>query len=143
MGGILGFTLFLASMTAGRIFGTVLLDQYGRVTTLRAMFVLAGMGSIMVVFGTTATAFAGAVLWGLGISLGFPCAMSAAADDPARAAARVSVVSTITYAAFLVGPTGLGILGDHVGVLRSLTVVSFLLIAAIVAVPALRKPDTD
>ena len=30
--------------------------------------------------------------------------MSAAADDPARSAARVSVVSTIGYGAFLAGP---------------------------------------
>ena len=43
----------------------------------------------------------GIVVWGLGASLGFPVGMSAAADDPARAAARVSVVSTIGYGAFL------------------------------------------
>mgnify|MGYP007030189103 CR=1 FL=1 len=47
-----------------------------------------------------------AVLWGLGASLGFPIGMSAAADDEAHAAARVSVVSTIAYTAFLAGPLG-------------------------------------
>ena len=37
-------------------------------------------------------ALAGAVLWGLGVSLGFPVGMSAAADEGRRAAGRVAVV---------------------------------------------------
>ena len=41
--------------------------------------------------------------------------MSAASDDPLRAAARVSVVSTIGYSAFLAGPPLLGLLAQHVG----------------------------
>ena len=49
-------------------------------------------------------AVAGIVLWGFGAALGFPVGMSAAGDDPARAARRVSVVSTIGYGAFLAGP---------------------------------------
>ena len=66
----------------------------------------------------------GIVVWGLGASLGFPVGMSAAADDPLRAARRVSVVSTIGYAAFLAGPPLLGLLGDHVGTLEALLVVA-------------------
>ena len=34
----------------------------------------------------------GILVWGLGAALGFPVGISAAADDPARAPARVSVV---------------------------------------------------
>ena len=49
--------------------------------------------------------------------------MSASADDAERAAARMSVVATIGYAAFLAGPPVLGLLGDRVGVLHSLLVV--------------------
>ena len=49
-------------------------------------------------------AFAGAVLWGLGTSLGFPVGMSAGADEPEMAAARVSVIASIGYCAFLGGP---------------------------------------
>ena len=66
----------------------------------------------------------GIVVWGLGASLGFPVGMSAAADDPARAAARVSVVSTIGYGAFLAGPPLLGWLGDRVGTLEALLAVA-------------------
>jgi len=46
--------------------------------------------------------------------------MSAAADDPIRAAARVSVVSSIGYAAFLAGPPLIGLLAERAGILRAL-----------------------
>ena len=50
------------------------------------------------------------------------------------AAARVSVVASIAYTAFLAGPPVIGFLGDEVGVLRALTTVAGLLaIAAMVA----------
>jgi hypothetical protein len=57
--------------------------------------------------------------------------MSAAADDPAKAAARVSVVASIGYCAFLGGPPLIGFLGDHITVLRGLTAVAVLLLVAI------------
>jgi MFS family permease len=47
--------------------------------------------------------------------------MSAAADDPVRAAARVSAVASIGYVAFLAGPPLIGLLGDHLGVRHALT----------------------
>ena len=57
------------------------------------------------------------------------------------AAVRVSVVSTIAYGAFLIGPPALGFLGDHWGVLRSLSVVSAMIILALLALPAMRQPE--
>lgn len=137
--GVLAFATFLAAMTAGRLLGVRLLDRHGRVPVLRVLFVLAIVGSLLVVLGNTATAFVGVVLWGIGASLGFPTGMSAAADDPARAAARLSVVSTIGYFAFIVGPPLLGMIGDHTGVLRSLLVVGLLALPALLAVPAVRE----
>ena len=74
------------------------------------------------------------MLLGLGTALGFPVGMSAAADDPAMAAARVSVVASIGYTAFLAGPPLIGFLGDQFGVLRALTVTAALLgFAALIA----------
>jgi hypothetical protein len=83
---------------------------------------------------------AGILLWGLGASLGFPVGMSAASDDPVLAPARVSVVATIGYTAFLGGPPLVGFLGAHFGVLQALLVVSVVLVPAAFAVPAARKP---
>ena len=138
--GVVAFAVFLVFMTAGRILGTGLLDRYGRVTVLRVLFGMAIVGCLLVVFGPTWVAFIGAAIWGVGASLGFPVGMSAAADDPARAPMRLSVVATIGYTAFLAGPPLLGLLGDHFGVLRALIVVGAISLIAILIVPV-TKPQ--
>ena len=56
--------------------------------------------------------------------------------DPAKAAARVSVVATIGYCAFLGGPPLIGFLGDHVTVLKALIAVAVLLSVAAAAAGA-------
>jgi fucose permease len=139
--GVLAFATFLSFMTIGRILGTGLLDRYGRVPVLRVMLVGAGVGSLLVVFGSVPLAYLGAAIWGVGVSLGFPVGMSAAADDPDRAAARISVVATIGYTAFIAGPPLLGFLGDHYGILRALLAVGALLLVALLVVPAVREPE--
>ncbi|MFC7529497.1 MFS transporter [Actinoplanes sp. GCM10030250] len=139
--GTLAFAVFLAAMTIGRWYGPALLDRYGRVPVLRGMAVAGLAGLVLFVFGGhPALAFAGALLWGLGASLGFPVGMSAAADEPARAPARVGVVASIGYCAFLCGPPLIGLLGDHVTVLKGLLAVAVLLVLSIVITPVLRPP---
>lgn len=140
--GVAGFAVFVAAMTAGRFAGTTLIDRFGRVAMLWGTMATAGLGVVLIVFGShPAVVVVGIVLWGAGASLGFPVGMSAAADDPARAAARVSVVSTIGYAAFLAGPPLLGFVGDEVGTLKALLVVAVLLMPAALVVPAAREPE--
>jgi fucose permease len=135
--GALSFGVFVAAMTFGRIAGTVALDRWGRVPVLQATMVLAAGGVAIAVFaGAWPVAVLGVALWGVGASLGFPVGMSAAADDERRAPARVSVVAVIGYTAFLAGPPVVGLLGDQVGVLRSLLVVPLLLLPALALVPA-------
>ncbi len=146
--GVIALAVFLSFMTAGRILGTSLLDRYGRVPVLRILFAAGIGGSLLVVFGNPWVAFVGTAIWGLGASLGFPVGMSAAADDPARAPMRLSVVSTIGYGAFLAGPPLLGFLGDHVGVLRALLAVTAIsipaiFIAGIAKPPASPEPNPD
>ena len=131
--GTLTFALFLAAMTAGRWFGPGLIDRYGRVRVLRACSATALAGLLMIVFGRVLpVAVAGAILMGLGTSLGFPVGLSAAADDPRYAAPRVSTAASIGYLAFLAGPPAIGFLADQVGVLRSITVAGILIAASLV-----------
>ncbi len=59
---------------------------------------------------------------------------------PARAAARVSVVSTLGYSAFLAGPPLLGQLADRVGTLDALLAIAVLMIPAALSVFAVRPP---
>ena len=137
------FTVFSASMMIGRIAGGPLIDRFGRVPVLRITGAAAAVGLAIVIFvPMVPVAVVGIVLWGLGASLGFPVAMSAAADEPARAAARVSAVATVGYTAFLVGPPLLGLVGETIGVLNSLLIVFALIICAVLAAPAARPLPT-
>ena len=152
--GTLGFAAFLGAMTVGRWFGPAMLDRYGRVVVVRALALLGVVGVVLlVVGGSTPLGFAGSLLWGLGVSLGFPVGMSAAADDPTMAAARVSVVASVGYCAFLAGPPLVGLLGHQVGVLNAFTSVAALLGAAFLLAgnvrttrspePSSQEPATD
>lgn len=135
--GTLALATFLAAMTAGRWFGPRFIDRYGRVSMLRAGAVTALAGLLLIIFGRfLPLALAGAVLLGLGTSLGFPVGLSAAADDPRHAAGRVSTASSIGYVAFLAGPPAIGFAGDHVGVLRALSLAGVVLVLAFLLSPA-------
>jgi fucose permease len=135
------FGVFVTAMTVGRLLGVRLLDQFGRVPVLRVSAGFAAVGLLIVIFGPNpAIATVGIVLWGLGSALGFPVGMSAAADDPRTAAARVSAVATIGYFAFLVGPPLIGFLAENVGILNSLLVVLVLVAVSGIVSSAAREP---
>jgi fucose permease len=134
--GTLTFAVFLAAMTTGRWFGPPFIDRYGRVRVLRVCAATAFVGLFVIeAGGVLAAALAGALLLGLGTSLGFPTGISAAADDPRYAPGRVSTAASIGYLAFLAGPPSIGFLADHVGVLRGLSVAGVLLIVAFLLCP--------
>jgi predicted MFS family arabinose efflux permease len=130
-GGAFMLALFLTAMTGGRLLGVKLLERFGRVPVLRATAATAAAGLLLVIVAEpTPLVIAGVVLWGVGASLGFPVGMSAAADEPRLAAARVGTVSAIGYIAFLAGPPLLGLLGDLVGMrMALLAVLAFVLLS--------------
>lgn len=132
-GGAFMLALFLAAMTGGRLLGVLLLDRFGRVAVLRATLATAAVGLLLVILADVpALVVAGVLLWGFGASLGFPVGMSAAADEPRMAAARVGTVSAIGYIAFLAGPPLLGLLGEHWGLRNALfAVLAFILLSLI------------
>jgi len=128
--GAVALAVFSVGMTVVRIFGGPLVDRFGRVAVLRILAVAAASGILLFILGPNLPlVLVGAALWGIGASLGFPLGMSAAADDPAKAAARVSAAATIGYVAFLGGPPVLGFISEHIGLLNTL----FILVALVVA----------
>ncbi|MEO5780856.1 MULTISPECIES: MFS transporter [Arthrobacter] len=140
--GAAGYGLFVTFMTIGRFGGTIVLDRFGRVPVMRWCAAMAVLGLGLFVFAPVPwLAFVALAIWGLGASLGFPVGMSAAADDPRTAAARVSVVSTIGYGAFLCGPPLLGLLAEHVGILHSLLAVMVMLVASFLLAPVAKPLD--
>ncbi|TFD32327.1 MFS transporter [Cryobacterium cryoconiti] len=138
--GAIVFGVFVSAMTVGRVFGGPILDRFGRVPVLRACAALGILGLVLFILAPNdVLLYAGAVLWGLGASLGFPVGMSAAADDTKNAAARVSAVAMIGYFAFLVGPPVLGLLGEAWGILNALFLILALMVLAGLAAPAARE----
>lgn len=141
--GALMFALFVLAMTAMRFFGGRVIDSYGRVAVLRASMGAAAAGlALFVLAGNMWLAGLGAALWGVGAALAFPMGMSAAADDPKHAAARVSVVSTLGYISFLAGPPLLGYLGDLTGIhLALLAILAPIVVALLLAGAARPLPS--
>lgn len=124
--GAAALAVFSVAMTVVRLFGGPLVDRFGRVVVLRVLAIAAAGGILLFILAPSLPlVFLGAALWGIGASLGFPLGMSAAADDPAKAAARVSAAATIGYVAFLGGPPILGFISNHIGLLNTL----FILVA--------------
>ncbi|WP_129656491.1 MFS transporter [Rothia halotolerans] len=142
--GAIGYGLFVTAMTTGRLLGTGVLNVYGRVAVMRVACGLAIVG--LAGFVLSPWLWLGLIavfVWGVGAALGFPVGMSAAADDPVRASARVSVVSTIGYGAFLGGPPLLGVLGEALGVRNGLAVVLVLVVCSLFLVPQLATPKRE
>lgn len=128
------FAAFAAVMTIGRFAGHALIVRLGKQGVLLASVVTAALGiALVALVEQPAIVVAGVALWGLGASLGFPVAISIAGDDPDRPAERVGAVATAGYVAFLVGPPGLGFLGEHYGLRAAILVVVALLALAAVA----------
>ena len=143
--GAIGYGTFVTAMTLSRLFGGHAIERWGRVAVLRATAVLAAAGLLLVVCGLAIPlALLGGLLWGAGSSLGFPVGMSAAADDPARAAIRVSVAASIGYTAFLAGPPLIGLLAQHFGVLNAmLCALAAVVVGALASRAAKPLPSTE
>jgi MFS family permease len=132
------FTGFAISMTVGRLCGGWFLDRFGPTKVVRVCVALAGLGLALVIFADNQiVAGAAVILWGLGASLGFPVTISAAGESGPNSAARVSLVATIGYVAFLVGPPLLGFIGEAHGLRTAMILVLALVVVAIFLTPAL------
>ncbi|ANC31215.1 MFS transporter [Isoptericola dokdonensis] len=143
--GALALAVFLVAMTVTRLGGTALIDRYGRVLVLRVSGVAAIVGvTTFALVPNLPVALVGVALWGAGAGLGFPMGMSAASDDPQRAALRVAVVSTIGYSAFFVGPALIGFLAEVTGYRLALLVLALPVAVGILVAGAARPlPQTQ
>lgn len=140
--GSAAYAIFAGSMVLGRFFGGWFVDRFGRVAVLGSSAALGAVGLAVVAFADHHGAVVAAVvLWGIGTSLGFPVALSAAAESGPDSTARVSFAATIGYIAFLVGPPTLGLVGEEVGLRNAMVLVLALVAAAIFLCPAARHGD--
>jgi MFS family permease len=133
------FTTFAASEGLTRIFAGPVVDRLGRVLTIRLTTALGVIGIVaFILAGNRWIVLAGVVLWAVGVSMGFPLGMSAAAESGPDPAARISVVASIGYFANLAGPPAIGALAQSAGLLSSLWLIAALFVAAFAAAGSLR-----
>ncbi|MCL1869164.1 MAG: MFS transporter [Promicromonosporaceae bacterium] len=137
--GAAGVTVFYAAMLVTRLFGASLADRLGRTTALRlcAGSVLVGL-ALFTLAPWLPLALAGSFVWGVGAALGFPLGVSAASDDPHQAAMRVSVVTTIGYCAYIIGPAVIGVVAGSLGYRGALVVVAVPVVVGLLAAGAAR-----
>jgi len=132
-------TLFAVGEALARIFGGPIVDRLGRVRTIRVTTTLGVIGvALFIQAGNRWIVLAGVLLWAVGVSMGFPLGMSAAAESGPDPAARVSVVASIGYFANLAGPPAIGLLAQSASLLSALWLIVALFLAAFAAAGSLR-----
>jgi MFS family permease len=133
------FTVFAACEGLTRIFAGPVVDRLGRVATIRLTTAVGVIGIVtFILAGNRWIVLLGVVLWAVGVSMGFPLGMSAAAESGPDPAARISVVASIGYFANLAGPPAIGALAQSAGLLNSLWLIAALFVAAFAAAGSLR-----
>jgi MFS family permease len=142
--GALTFAGFNLTMAIGRFTGGVVIQRYGRAPVLRAAGVLACTGVVgLCLVNSTLVALLGALAWGLGLSVVFPSAMSAAGEVPGRGSRAIAVVSTIGYGGFLVGAPLIGFLAHKMPLDRALLAVAVLVLLIAILAPAARERGAE
>jgi MFS transporter len=137
--GALAPALFAGAAALSRLGGHTLAGRVSELTLLRGGAILGAAGTLLGALApVTALALAGVAVAGAGISICAPVLFSIAgrgADEAVRGAA-VSIVTTIAYLGFLVGPAAVGLLASATTLDTSLAAVSGVALALAILAPA-------
>ncbi|MBN9021208.1 MAG: MFS transporter, partial [Rhizobiales bacterium] len=136
---IAGFSL---AMAAGRFLGNGAINRYGAVHVARLAGVLATVGLVVVVLAPNVlVATVGFVAFGLGGSVGFPLAVTAAARRTDRSpATNVAALALFGNVAAMLGVTAIGFVADGFGLRIGLAIALPVLVASALLAGQLRTP---
>jgi MFS family permease len=136
-----GFAVALGAgaQAVTRFFADPFVERYSPTTVSRVLLRVLGVGVLLVFFAPSDwLALVGFALMGVGTSVIFPLAMSAAAQLTDRPApTNVASLAQISFVAFLLGPPLLGYVAEHFGIRWSFGVGLPLVILSIVCARAL------
>jgi MFS family permease len=136
-----GFAVALGAgaQAVTRFFADPFVERYSPTTVSRALLRVLGAGVLLIFFAPNDwLALVGFALTGVGTSVIFPLAMSAAAQLTDRpASTNVASLAQISFVAFLLGPPLLGYVAEHFGIRWSFGVGLPLVILSIVCARAL------
>lgn len=134
----LGYAMFATAMTVGRFAGTPAAARFGRAGAVRAGGVLGVVGVLVTVLSSwVPLTCTGAMLWGAGVCLVFPAAVSAAGETD-RPAESIALVTSIGYGSILIGPPLIGALADVTGMGEALLTLAALAAAVAMLAPAVQ-----
>lgn len=107
-------SVFAGFLAAGRFAGDTLKRRLGARGAARLTVGLAGAGILLVTLpNAVPLIFAGLALMGLGVSIGFPLGISAAAGlDDTHESQNIATMSMIAMSAFLFGPPLIGLISE-------------------------------
>ncbi|MDC9822460.1 MFS transporter [Devosia sp. ZB163] len=138
---IAGFAVALGAFTQAvtRFFADPFVERYSPTIVSRFLLSILGVGATIVFFSPSDwLALVGFGLMGVGTSVIFPLAMSAAAQRTDRpAATNVASLAQISFSAFLLGPPLLGYVAEHFGIRWSFGIGIPLVILSLVFAGAL------
>ena len=134
----IAFGLFWLVITIGRVFGGFVVEAIGRYRTVLISAIVTAAGILIFMLADViALPILGLVLWGLGMAVGFPMAVSAMSDDPQRAPFRINMIISVVYiSSITVGPV-LGSVGEVTGLY-----VAFAIPLALMVISAVLSPVT-
>jgi MFS family permease len=113
----LGYSVFACLVATGRFGGDHMKSRFGAVAIARACGCASLAGMLIVLFApTTTVALVGFAAIGVGVSVGFPLAVTASASLTDRpAASSVAILTFIALSGFLVGPPAIGFVAEAFG----------------------------
>jgi MFS family permease len=128
---------------AARYVADRFVERHSAWTIARTLLGVLGLGTLLVTVAPAwPVALLGFALMGVGTSVVFPLAMSAAAQRTDRpAATNVAALAQISFVSFLLGPPLLGFVAEHVGIRWTFGVGLPLVILSLVVSPILRGPQ--
>jgi fucose permease len=134
------FGVFWIVITIGRVLGGFVVEAIGRFRTVLISTLVTAAGILVFMLGEViALPFLGLVLWGLGMSMGFPMAVAAMSDDPRKAPFRINMIITVVYISSIsVGPA-LGSVGEVAGIYVAFSIPLALMILSAILSPVTKK----
>lgn len=137
----MGYVVFAMMVSLGRFLGDEAKGRFGAVMLARLCLLFALGGMLLVVTApATALVYVGLACVGLGVSVGFPLAVTAAADLGDRPAAEnVAILSFIALLGFLVGPPMIGFVAEWLGLRSGLATLLPPLLLSILLAGLLRR----
>jgi MFS family permease len=140
----LGYSIFAFMVAAGRFGGDTLKRRLGGVGTARLCGTLAVLGAVLLFASPSVEmALLGFGIIGVGVSVGFPLAVTAAAGIGDRAAsANVAVLSFVALTGFLIGPPLIGLVAEHSDIRYGVACVIPMLVVSLLLTGRLRGRPT-